>query len=246
MSNPAAPFVAQHSVPTGVVATRWWWVRHAPVREDGGCIYGQKDIGCDTSDHVVFEAVGKILPRNAVWYASSLKRTHQTAEAIWATGFPKPSSMPHEAAFAEQDLGDWQGLNRAEFFASRPIEVGSYWFAPIDERAPNGESFMDIYNRVRGAVERITLEHAGRDVIAVAHGGTIKAAIGLALGDQPEKGLAFTIDNCSVTRLDHLASAHHSGWRIPMVNQQPWMADASHNAMHQPAGPEVVSATKLA
>ena len=60
------------------------------MREDGGCIYGQKDLGCDTSDRVVFEAVGKILPRNAVWYASNLKRTHQTADAIWAAGFPKP------------------------------------------------------------------------------------------------------------------------------------------------------------
>ena len=246
MSNPAAPFVAQHSVPTGVVATRWWWVRHAPVREDGGCIYGQKDIGCDTSDREVFEAVGKILPRDAVWYASNLKRTHQTADAIWSAGFPKPASMPHEAAFAEQHLGEWQGLNRAAFFASRPVEVGSYWFAPIDDPAPGGESFMDLYNRVRGAIERINLEQAGRDVIAVAHGGTIKAAIGLALGHQPEKGLAFTIDNCSVTRLDHLASNAHSGWRIPMVNQQPWLADASLKAIHRPAGPEAASATKLA
>src|SRR3981081_4287073 len=94
MSNPDKPFVLQHAVPTGVVTTRWWWVRHAPVREDGGCIYGQKDLGCDTSDRVVFEAVGKILPRDAVWYASSLKRTHQTADAIWAAGFPKPKNMP--------------------------------------------------------------------------------------------------------------------------------------------------------
>jgi broad specificity phosphatase PhoE len=82
----------------GVVTTRWWWVRHAPVREDGGCIYGQKDLGCDTSDRVVFDAVGKILPRNAAWYASTLKRTHQTADAIWAAGFPKPSEMPHVKA----------------------------------------------------------------------------------------------------------------------------------------------------
>ena len=52
MSNPDKPSKR-------VVATRWWWVRHAPVREDGGCIYGQKDLGCDTSDRVVFEAVGK-------------------------------------------------------------------------------------------------------------------------------------------------------------------------------------------
>ena len=244
MSNPAKPVVAPHSVSSAAVATRWWWVRHAPVREDDGCIYGQKDLGCDTSDRVVFAAVGKILPRDAVWYASNLKRTHQTAHAIWSAGFPKPARLHHEPALAEQHLGEWQGLNRAAFIASRP--VGSHWFASINEPAPGGESFLDLYNRVRGAIVRINAEHAGRDVIAVAHGGTIKAAIGLALGHQPDKGLAFDIDNCSVTRLDHLASASHSSWRLPMVNQQPWIADEAHNAMHQPAGPEIATASKLA
>jgi broad specificity phosphatase PhoE len=235
MSNPARP---------EVVVTRWWWVRHAPVRNDGGNIYGQTDIACDTGDREVFEAVAKILPRQAAWVASSLMRTHQTAEAIWATGFPRPAAMPHEAAFAEQHLGQWQGMNRAAFLASRP--VGSHWFAGIDEPAPGGESFMDLYNRTCSAIDRLNLEHAGKDVIAVGHGGTIKAAVGLALGGLPEKGLAFDIDNCSVTRLDHFASAGKSIWRLPMVNQQPWIADASHNAMHQPAGPEIATASKLA
>jgi alpha-ribazole phosphatase len=229
---------------SSVVATRWWWVRHAPVRSDGGNIYGQKDIECDTGDREVFEAVAKILPRNAVWYASSLKRTHQTADAIWAAGFPKPAAMPHVAAFAEQHLGQWQGMNRAQFLASRP--VGSHWFADIDVPAPGGESFMDLYHRVTAAIERINIDEAGKDVIAVGHGGTIKAAVGLALGGHPDKGLAFDIDNCSVTRLDHFASPGRSIWRLPMVNQQPWIADAAHAAMHQPAGPEVVPETKLA
>ena len=244
MSNPVPASASKPAASSGVVATRWWWVRHAPVRSDGGNIYGQTDIACDTGDREVFEAVAKILPRSAVWYASNLMRTLQTAEAIWAAGFPRPATMPREAAFAEQNLGQWQGMNRAAFLASRP--TGSHWFADIDEPAPGGESFMDLYNRVRGAIERISAEHAGKDVIAVAHGGTIKAAIGLALGHQPEKGLVFDIDNCSVTRLDHLASANHNGWRLPMVNQQPWIADASHNAMHQPAGPEIATASKLA
>ena len=52
MSNPGKPN-------RRVVATRWWWVRHAPVRGDGGNIYGQKDIACDTSDREVFVAVGE-------------------------------------------------------------------------------------------------------------------------------------------------------------------------------------------
>ncbi len=98
MSNPVPASVSKPAAASGVVATRWWWVRHAPVREDGGCIYGQKDLGCDTSDRVVFDAVGKILPRQAVWYSSNLKRTHQTAEAIWAAGFPKPADMTQERA----------------------------------------------------------------------------------------------------------------------------------------------------
>jgi len=221
------------------VTTRWWWVRHAPVRNDGGNIYGQSDIACDTSDREVFEAVAKILPRDAVWVSSNLMRTHQTAEAIWQAGYPKPATMPKEAAFAEQNLGRWQGMNRAAFIASRP--PGSNWFADISEPAPGGESFMDLYIRAKAAIDRLTLEHAGRDVVAVGHGGTIKAAIGLALGGLVEKGLSFDIDNCSVTRLDHFVGAGVSNWRLPMVNQQPWIADERHKAMHQPAGPEVTS-----
>ena len=221
------------------IVTRWWWVRHAPVRNDGGNIYGQSDIACDTSDSEVFYAVAKILPREAVWYASNLQRTHQTAEAIWAAGFPKPDALIQEAAFAEQHLGAWQGMNRAAFLASRP--PGAHWFADISEPPPGGESFLDLYNRVTKAIDRINREHAGRDVIAVGHGGSIKAALGLALGGLPEKGLAFDIDNCSVTRFDHFATSDRSVWRVPMVNQQPWIADASHRAMHQPAGPEVAT-----
>ncbi|OAF07909.1 phosphoglycerate kinase [Bradyrhizobium centrolobii] len=220
-----------------VVTTRWWWVRHAPVRNDGGNIYGQSDIACDTSDAYVFAAVAKVLPRNAVWYSSNLMRTHQTAEAIWAAGFPKPATMTWEADFAEQNLGKWQGMNRAAFVASRP--AGTSWFADINEPAPGGESFMDLYNRTCRAIDRINDAHAGQDVIAVGHGGTIKAAVGLALGGLPEQGLAFDIDNVSVTRLDHYATAERVVWRLPMVNQQPWIADDAHAAMHQPAGPEV-------
>ncbi|MBI3700163.1 MAG: histidine phosphatase family protein [Afipia sp.] len=239
---PAKPFLAQHSVPSGVISTRWWWVRHAPVRSDGGNIYGQIDIECDCSDHHVFEGVAKFLPRNAAWVASNLKRTHQTAEAIWAAGFPKPAAMEKDEAFAEQNLGEWQGMNRAAFFASRPPSIASYWFAPAHERAPGGESFNDLFDRTVAGIARIGALHAGKDIVCVSHGGPIKAAIAHALGLKANAGFAFTIDNCSVTRLDHLSGNEHSGWRVPMINQQPWIAGPQHAAMHQPAGPE----TKLA
>ena len=235
MSNPDRPVVT---------VTRWWWVRHAPVRSDGGNIYGQEDIDSDTGDVEVFEAVAKMLPRDAVWYSSNLKRTHKTAEAIWAAGYPKPASMTQERDFAEQHLGRWQGMNRAALLASQP--PGRSWFADVNEPAPGGESFMDLYTRVCRTIVRITAAEAGRNIIAVGHGGVIRAAVGLALGGQPDRGLSFDVDNVSVTRLDHIAGVGLSTWRLPMVNQQPWIADPRHAAMHQPAGPEVRPASKLA
>ena len=62
----------------------------------------------------------------------------------------------------------------------------------------------------------------GRDVIAVAHGGTIRAALGLALGLEPEACLAFTMENCSVTRIDHIdGPGMGHGWRVVTVNRPP-------------------------
>jgi hypothetical protein len=42
-----------------------------------------------------------------------------------------------------------------------------------------------------------------------------------------------------VTRLDYVALGEQGGWRVGMVNHQPWLVPSSHPTMHQPAGPEV-------
>jgi alpha-ribazole phosphatase len=203
--------------------TRWWWIRHAPV-PDGGRIYGQRDVDCDCGDAAVFAALAQALPRRAVWLTSSLARTQQTAAAIRAAsaGDGADDAPIAVAAFAEQHLGAWQGLDRSEFFAGRGANRHRFWFAPAHERAPGGESFADLVSRVAPAVDRLTADFAGRDIIAVTHGGTIKAALALALRLDPEAALSFAIDNCSLTRIDHLLP--HAGvgrWRVAGVNQRP-------------------------
>ena len=205
-------------------ATRLWWIRHAPV-DHGGRIYGQLDLSCDCSEAAVFIGLAHQLPRDAVWVTSNLGRTKQTREAIWRAGHPDAAGAPPVAMaeFAEQHLGDWQGLNRAEFFRKvKPSPVG-HWFNAPHERAPNGESFVDLVDRTRSGVEKLIVRHRSRDIVVVAHGGTIRAAIGIALGLQPVGMMAFTTDNCSVTRLDFLDNGADSGWRVAMVNHQPWM-----------------------
>jgi alpha-ribazole phosphatase len=208
---------------SGAVTTRFWWVRHAPV-PDGGRIYGQRDLSCDCSDTAVFEALARTLPSGAQWVTSPLKRARETAAAILAAGHADAARTPELLAdFAEQSLGDWQGLDRATFLAERSPSVIASWFGPVDERAPNGESFMDLLERTRRGVEECLQRYGGQDVVVVAHGGTIRAAIGHALGLMPRDMLAFTTDNCALTRLDHIAAPLERGWRVICVNHQPWI-----------------------
>ncbi len=208
-----------------LVATRWWWVRHAPV-PDGGNIYGQRDLDCDCSDTEKFSALAKELPRGAIWVTSNLRRTHQTAAAIMAAmDHPDPEVVDPTAieAFAEQHLGEWQGLNRKEFFATRRTSKYRFWFGPASDRAPGGESFHDLVERASAAIQHLTQNHPGRDIIAVTHGGTIRAALAVALRLDPEAALAFVVDNCSLTRIEHLEDPEAIHWRICAVNHRPWV-----------------------
>jgi alpha-ribazole phosphatase len=204
--------------------TRWWWVRHAPV-PDGGRIYGQRDLDCDCGDAAVFATLARELPADAVWVTSNLVRTHQTAAAILAADDGRHASIEPLAVpdLAEQHLGEWQGMERRAFYESRRIGTHTLWFAAAEERPPGGESFADLTARVFPAIERLNGEHVGRDIVAVTHGGTIRAALAMALAVPLQTALAFTVENCSLTRIDHLAPDDGPGlWRVVAVNHRPW------------------------
>ena len=176
--------------------------------------------GC--SDARVFASLATLLPRKAVWLTSNLTRRQQTAQAIFSAGdFEVTPKLQQDKDLAEQHLGDWQGLDRRTFLMNRSQEPDSFWYATADERAPNGESFVDLVQRVGAAIERGIKKHQGSDIVAVAHGGTIRAAIAIALGLPPRGGFAFLIDNCSLTRLDHYQGPHSAGWRVAMINHRP-------------------------
>ena len=126
--------------------------------------------------------------------------------------------------FAEQHFGDWEGLTWSEL-----AKVGNstaFWLAPAEERAPNGESWLDVYHRTRRAKTALTKEHRGKDIICVAHGGSIRAAVATALDLRPAQALTLSIENWSVTRLDHfeykdIDGVSKEGWRLCHLNLSP-------------------------
>lgn len=200
--------------------TRWWWIRHAPVPNPEGRCYGQHDRECDTSDDESFIRLSAMLPRGALLVTSDLARTRMTAAAIAAAGLDLPEPI-QEPSLREQSFGTWQGMRYEEIWESRGGRH-PFWLAPAYERPPEGESFTDLLARLAPTVHRLTREHAGRDIVSVGHGGTIRAALTVALGLQPESALAFTVENLSLTRIDHIAGPEGVGqWRVVTVNQRP-------------------------
>jgi len=209
--------------------TRFWWIRHAPVINPEGRIYGQRDVLADTSNRAAFNGLARRLPQEAVWIATQLRRTQATAAAIHAAMDRAEGNSPTlviEHDLVEQNFGDWQGLTYEEIGAYGRGPDGDnghrFWLAPATTTPPGGESFVDVISRVAPAVARLAEAHVGRDVVIVAHGGTIRAALAQALDLAPEAALAFTIDTLSLSRIDRVdgPSPGH-GWRIGAINLPP-------------------------
>jgi alpha-ribazole phosphatase len=199
--------------------TRWWWIRHAPVVNPDRTIYGQRDIAVDTSDSAAMVALAARLPKRAVWLATPLTRTQRTAAAI-AAHLPAPIGTPQiEPDLIEQSFGDWQGRTYAEIGGA---SAHRFWLSPAHVTPPQGESFVAMVGRVGAAIDRLTERHRGQDVVAIAHGGTIRAALAHALAIDPEVALAFTIETLSLTRLDRIEGpAPGHSWRVVQVNAAP-------------------------
>ena len=207
--------------------TRWWWIRHAPVVGFDGRFYGGADVECDVSDTAAFDNLASWLPSRAIWVTSHLKRAHDTADALVNAGLALEERL-EEPDIGEQQYGDWEGLTYAEL-SEHQLEAANgrpwhkFWLAPADHRAPGGgESFVDVIDRVSTVMRRITEVYPGRDIVAVSHGGAIRAALAYTLEINPDKALCFSVENLSTTRMDHITGPGIGGdWRVVFVNVRP-------------------------
>jgi alpha-ribazole phosphatase len=201
--------------------TRFWLIRHAIVEENArSLIYGTMDVElCPHSLEAqvpMYRALARRLPRPAVWLASPLSRTQRTAAAIFRAGYPE-QTLTIEPDLIELAFGDWQGLAH-DALPERPNQTTHpFWLLGGEERPPGGESMADGIHRIGAVLERLATRHAGRDVVAVSHGGAIRAAVAHALRIAADTALHLSVENISLTRLDHTPR----GWRVACVNELP-------------------------
>ena len=202
--------------------TRWWWVRHAPVVGVDGLIYGANDVECDVSNTSNFMSLAKTLPKGAVWVTSHLSRAIKTAQAIAAAGLEMPNPLI-EKNLGEQNFGEWQGLSWDQMLKIDEKAYNEFWTDPTGNRPPGGESFVDLIDRTGAVISQLTAKHQGRDIVAVAHGGTIRAALSATLRLTPLQGMALQFDTLSISILEHVEDGLLRGsggaWRLVGANR---------------------------
>lgn len=167
----------------------------------------------DLTDTPRIDRLRACLPTAAVVTSSDLIRAKATADVLGCGTL----RLPPDAALREFDFGQWDGQTFDQVSASHPELSRAYWETPGDVAAPGGESWNMARCRIDAAVARLVAEHPQRDVIVVAHFGTILTQVQQARRCTPSEVLAQRIEPLSVTRLDW----DGTGWTEVCVNLEP-------------------------
>lgn len=128
-------------------------------------------------------------------FDSDLKRAQDTLTlALKSAGHP-PIVPVHNKALNERMYGDLQGLNKDETVVKYGADQVKIWRRSYDVPPPNGESLKDTAKRVIPYFESeiIPKIKAGKNIVVVAHGNSLRALIMYLEKLSPEQILEFEI-----------------------------------------------------
>jgi alpha-ribazole phosphatase len=170
-------------------------VRHAPA-DHGGRLAGRRDVPALLDDDGALDRLCHRFAGASMVVSSPARRCRETAARL----FPG-RDVPTNAALWEQDFGAHEGVRFEDLPDLGPLDRAALAAAA----APGGESFADMADRVAPALRALLARPPGQGpIVVVAHAGTARAALALALGDVPA-ALAFEIAPLSTTSIRAVA-----------------------------------------
>ncbi len=101
-------------------------------------------------------------------YSSPLSRALKSAEIIAEPHSLKPVVMPD---LRERNFGIWEGMTFDEIKEKYPEEFKAWSSNPLKYSPVNGESTIEVKDRVIRAIEGIISNHNEETIAVVAHGG---------------------------------------------------------------------------
>ncbi|HOE57233.1 MAG TPA: alpha-ribazole phosphatase [Bacillota bacterium] len=174
--------------------TELYLIRHGETELNTKGLYcGWTD--CGLSDKGIMQAedladIFQNISFDAV-ISSSLARSIITAAIVSRYD---PDEIVRDDRLRELNFGAWEGMHHSEISKKYKYawdSWGSDWKSALP---PGGESFFDIYMRVKSSIEDILKEYKGKRVLVVSHLGTMRIIPTILLGLPQEACWFFTAE----------------------------------------------------
>lgn len=192
---------------------RLYLIRHGQTAWNAGTrAQGHSDIPLDAEGVAQARIVGEAfrgIEIDAI-LTSDLQRSLHTAQQISdVTGVP----LEVRIDLRERSFGEWEGVqfaDIAERFVGLERATGVDMF---DVKAPGGESYQEVWDRVGGVVAR--LEGVEKPTVVVSHGGTSALLLARLLQGTMATARAFRMHNTAITELNR---GPDGLWRLTRYN----------------------------
>lgn len=203
-------------------------VRHASTaHNENGLWQGRADYPLSDSGRKEAELLAEQLKNDAfeVVFHSPMTRAIQTAEII--NKHHNAKFIPIDE-FIEIDLGEFDGMKHSDILKNHP-EIHRNWVMDIDSPIPGGESFIDLFNRVKPGVEQV-LASPYRSILIVAHAMINRAILGQIIDMDPIPSRKFRMDNAAYSRFIVYESPFGKHTALDSWNITTHLADAASKA----------------
>ncbi|QOG03983.1 alpha-ribazole phosphatase [Flavobacterium sp. MDT1-60] len=147
-------------------------VRHTETACEKGICYGQSDVDLTEPFDSIFENILSQLPSEAIIFSSPLKRCVTLAKYIHDN--IKTLSYQKDKRLMEMNFGDWEMKNWNDIL---PEQLNPWMEDFVNFPASNGESFVELHNRVEGFLTDLTSKEINQPVIIVCHAGIIRSIL---------------------------------------------------------------------
>jgi len=105
--------------------------------------------------------------------------------------------------FEEWQVGDWEGRTYLDIKKNDPEQYHSWCTDPIKNAPPNGESIVELSQRIKESLgELLNGQMSGKTIAMVTHSGIIRSIIVHALEMPVQNFWRLSIPTGSVTRID--------------------------------------------
>ncbi|MDN3671033.1 alpha-ribazole phosphatase [Echinicola jeungdonensis] len=161
-------------------------IRHTSPKVAKGICYGQSDLPLTETFHDEVECIKKELEGlegEYKVYSSPLLRCHSLANALF-------SQVPIlDRRLMELNFGDWE----MQAWDDIPESQLKPWMEDfVHVPCPQGESYMDLYNRCLGFLKDLK-SHGHDRAIIISHGGPIRAIHAYVNGIELKDSFEFKV-----------------------------------------------------